>query len=52
MSEMEKETEETDIGIPISSSEIDACSRQKDGAPGKADEDNGPIILSDNEEEK
>ena len=48
MSEMEKETEGADIGTSISSSEIDAGSRQKDGASGKADEDNGPIILSDN----
>ena len=38
MSEMEKETEETDIGTSISSSEIDVGSHQKDGSSGTAKE--------------
>ena len=52
MPEMEKETEETDIGTSISSLEIDADNRQKDEASGKTDEENGLSIISDNEEEE
>ena len=52
MSEMEKETEDTDIRTSISSSEIDADSSQKDGVSGKVDEDNGPDIISYNKEEE